>query len=130
MPTDLDYTYLKHETWIRTIEGHNGVVLLHPFELEKPASIAYLILNPVAKDSRMTLVIKGPDVAPGVKIKIRHKNKVLATEILDGSWRNLQVLLPHIGGGKDEIVIEIWADQWNRELCYIDEVRIDPPSAQ
>jgi len=78
----------------------------------------------------MTLVIKGPDVAPGVKIKIRHKNKVLATEILDGSWRNLQVLLPHIGGGKDEIVIEIWADQWNRELCYIDEVRIDPPSAQ
>lgn len=123
---DLFFTYLGKDVWIGSMDGHQGMVLLHPTAVEQPAAVTWQISTPVTKDSRMTIVARGSEIEPGVEIRVIHRKKTLATEIIDRNWKDIQVALPEMNGKNEAIIIEIQALQWDREYCYIDDIRIEP----
>ena len=127
VPANCNFSYLGKDVWIDRHEDHEGVLLLHPLGDKKPAVITYQVEGPIIENSRIRIVSRSSNIHPGVIMKVYQKRKEIASQAVDADWISVQGTLQEGGSKKTEITIEVWAHQWNNELCYIDSIEILPP---
>jgi tetratricopeptide (TPR) repeat protein len=127
VPGNLEFSYIGRDVWIDKDGEHEGVALLHPMGVEEPAIINYQVEGPIVENSRVRIVARSSEVHPGVIMKVLQKKKEITSQAVDADWCTVQGTLQESGSRKSEITIEIWAHQWNNELCYIDSIEILPP---
>jgi hypothetical protein len=127
VPANCDFSYIGKDVWIDKDRDHEGVLLLHPLEEKKPAVITYQVEGPIIENSRVRIVSRSTNIHPGVIMKVFHKRKEIASQAVDADWIPVHGTLQEGGSKKTEITIEVWAHQWNNELCYIDSIEIVPP---
>jgi tetratricopeptide (TPR) repeat protein len=127
VPGNLEFAYIGRDVWIDKEGEHEGVALLHPMAEEQPAIITYQVEGPIVENSRIRIVARSSAVHPGVIMKVLQKKKEITSQAVDADWCTVQGTLQENGSKKSEVTIEIWAHQWNNELCYIDSIEILPP---
>jgi hypothetical protein len=108
--------------WSPSVEGADGVMILHPVSANEPSTIRYRFPTLEANNKTFTLKMRGSDVEPGVLVKIGPKNKAIKEVQLGREWETIEVPFGEFPSGTQEILIEIHAVGWNCEYAYIDSI--------
>ncbi|CAN5502817.1 hypothetical protein BH23VER1_BH23VER1_34890 [soil metagenome] len=113
--------------WLRHHEGREGVLLVHPKGRDQPATLRYTVSHPVVSGSRLSISARGSKVTPGVLVRVLMGSEVLGETQADDSWADLSVGLPQSAQASTEILIQVWAIEWNADLCFIDHITLEAP---
>ena len=114
----------KKLPWVKSMEDHTGVVILHPLSQQKPALVTYTPKWLFNKGDILRIVCRGSDTQPGVRVVVKFQEKTIADEVVNSKWRELAIPFSTYGGQRTQVTIEVWPIGWANEYLYLDSVEI------
>ncbi|MEO8426680.1 MAG: PVC-type heme-binding CxxCH protein [Verrucomicrobiota bacterium] len=100
--------------------GRKNVLMTHPFDREKPASLEREVEIPAGKNARLTFAVAAPDNG-GWELRVLGDGKLLHKQIVDRfgeRWKEISVDLSPFAGGKVTLRLENAANHRAREFGY------------
>ncbi len=88
---DGDATIVQHDdfAWSPSIDGHTGVMILHPLAPQKPATITLSPqsnLSGSGKTARLRIVMRGSHITLGSRLVVRSPSRVIHETPVHDTW--------------------------------------------
>lgn len=110
--------------WAPFMDGHQGIVVLHPFSLQEPARIT-ISLPTNGRTSQVLIVsARSSDFEPGAIAQVIAGGRIYTREAVDKSWHTWTSIVPHSATMPTTIAIEFFPQGWNHEYVYVDSIKL------